>query len=391
MNAGKNGRNLDELIARSIGRDDLQFDFDKWKQTHEEQIRIHRSTARSGPDVEATLSLMIRRHIMKSNAAKLAVAAVIVVTALIGISYLGAPVDIAGVAVADVVEPLLHSDTGSFKMTLDLAGAGIDWADGGENPLQTVDVRFSGLAKVRWDFPAGEVLVANFERGKVMVLIPHKRQVNIMQVGPPGVVPPLNRFNALVAIRPLIEYALATEDESVESLGQRQIDGVDAVGYRLTGPAHHGEITVWADPVTGQPILIERDMKQQNQNVLLTNIAFGIELDDSVFSVEPPQEYLPVVSNGESEPGFAVRGLVTDAATGRPIPGARVADDGYGPEPCRGAACDEEGRYEYNTWAEEHSIIATAPGYRPQRRDLTGLFHTESGKEAVMDFALERE
>ncbi len=391
MNAGENKRNLDTWIARSIGRDDLQFNFEKWKQTHEEQIHIYLSAARSGPKAEAALSLTIWRHIMKSNVTKLAVAALIAVAVLIGIAHLNGSVDMTSVAVAAVVEPLLHSETGSFKMTLDLAGAGVDWADDGGNPLQTVNVRFSGPAKVRWDFPAGEVLVANFEQGKVMILIPGKQQAKVMQVGPPGVIPVLNRFNVLMAIRPLIASALESEDELVESLGQRRVDGVDAIGYRLKGPAHHGEITVWADPATGQPILIERDMKQQNQSVLLTNIAFGIELDDSLFSVEPPREYLPVVSGGESEPGFAIRGLVTDVATGHPIPGARVADDGYGPRPYRGAACDEEGRYEYHTWPEEHSIIATAPGYKPQRRGLTGLFHAESGKEAVMDFALERE
>lgn len=45
----------------------------------------------------------------------------------------------------------------------------------------------------------------------------------------------------------------------------------------------------------------------------------------------------------------------------------------------------------YATWAEEHSIVAKAPGYKPQRKGLTGLFHTESGKKAIMDFALERD
>ncbi|UCF14178.1 MAG: hypothetical protein JSW59_12260 [Phycisphaerales bacterium] len=43
MNADKNNKKLDELIARAVSRDKLQFDFNKWKQTHKEEIEIFQS------------------------------------------------------------------------------------------------------------------------------------------------------------------------------------------------------------------------------------------------------------------------------------------------------------------------------------------------------------
>ena len=95
-----------------------------------------------------------------------------------------------------------------------------------------------------------------------------------------------------------------------------------------------------------------------------------------------------LTKNGE--PQMVLMGVVTDGATGEPIPGARVADDGYGPKPYKSAITDSAGKYRYVTWCEEHTIVAQAPGYRPQRTTLlTSLFQTE--KEKVLHFSLVRE
>ncbi|MFH1738477.1 MAG: carboxypeptidase-like regulatory domain-containing protein [bacterium] len=66
---------------------------------------------------------------------------------------------------------------------------------------------------------------------------------------------------------------------------------------------------------------------------------------------------------------LVVSGIVTDAETGNPVPGARVADHlycGTTERPCQEAWTDENGRYELNTWYEEHSLVVSAPGYPPK-------------------------
>ncbi|MGA3163068.1 MAG: protein kinase [Verrucomicrobiota bacterium] len=88
---------------------------------------------------------------------------------------------------------------------------------------------------------------------------------------------------------------------------------------------------------------------------------------------------------------FMVRGVVSDAATGKPIAGARVADNIYGARTNRTpreAWTDATGRYELKTWYEEHSIAASAPGYETK---LATLFTKPLGKkkEAQMDFQLQ--
>ena len=222
-----------------------------------------------------------------------------------------------------------------------------------------------------------------------MILMPAKKEAAVMQVGPPGLIPRHNRFNKLLALRPLIENALETEDESVEFLGEREIEGLTVIGYYVPGPEHHGDITIWADSETKLPVQIEQSMG--TETAVISEIAYDVELDESLFSVQPPKEYSAPASEEDKEPKFVVIGTVTDATTGQPIAGAKVTDDGYGPEPYKGAITDSEGKYSYLTWPEEHRIKAEAPGYKPQRKGITGLFHVESEDEKVIDFALEPE
>jgi hypothetical protein len=90
------------------------------------------------------------------------------------------------------------------------------------------------------------------------------------------------------------------------------------------------------------------------------------------------------------EPTLVVTGAVRDAATGKPIAGATVSDDGYGSKPPRGTTTDSTGVYRFATWPEEHNILARARGYRPKRQVLvTSPLGTD--KQKGLDFTLEAE
>ncbi|MHC4639552.1 MAG: carboxypeptidase regulatory-like domain-containing protein [Planctomycetota bacterium] len=323
---------------------------------------------------------------MKSRITKLAAAAAIIIAVIICINQFGGSIDGASVAFADVVRPLLATETGSFKMTIDVVASGLDWINHGGEPVQTIEVVFAESGRTRWNVPTGEVLVADVQEGKLMILLPANKQAAVMQVGS---APDYDRFNKLFALRPLIEDALETEGESVEFLGERQIEGITAIGYYLTNPQHHGNITIWADVETKRPIRIEQSMGAET--AVISEIAYNVELDESIFSVQPPEGYSASSPQEDNKPKFVVNGTVTDATTGQPIAGAKVTDDGYGSEPYKGAITDSQGNYSYLTWPEEHSIKAEAPGYKPQRKGITGLFHVENEDEKVINFTLEPE
>src|ERR1017187_3469449 len=93
-------------------------------------------------------------------------------------------------------------------------------------------------------------------------------------------------------------------------------------------------------------------------------------------------------------PTFVVRGTVSDATTGIPIPGARVDDNAYGARPNRApqqAWTDAQGHYELRTWAEEHTLAASASAYQTKLftlRTTQGLHLQRDGKVQI-DFQLQ--
>ncbi len=75
-----------------------------------------------------------------------------------------------------------------------------------------------------------------------------------------------------------------------EPLGEKEIDGRHVVGYRLTG---RGQVnSFWGDPKTGLPVLIEQTMAMfPDAKTTMSDFVFNVEMDESLFSVEPPAGY----------------------------------------------------------------------------------------------------
>ena len=112
---------------------------------------------------------------------------------------------------------------------------------------------------------------------------------------------------------------------------------------------------------------------------------------------------LPMAAFMPGSPELVIKGVVKDAQTGKPIAGARVFDDGYGPTPSWdqiradersewGAITNSAGEYNFLTWPEHHSISVEAPGYESKRESLyDGHFILKKKDEEIINFALEPE
>jgi len=99
---------------------------------------------------------------------------------------------------------------------------------------------------------------------------------------------------------------------------------------------------------------------------------------------------LPALSR-VSQPKYVVTGTVTEVDAGKPIVGARVADNRYGADANKApkeAWTDANGRYTLTTWSEEHTIAASAPGYETKLVTLTTSLWSHERK-ARMDFQLQ--
>ena len=122
MKAQKNNNKFDELISQNISRDKPKFDFDKWKSTHEKEIRFYKSQTSNEHTTRSARAFNIYRIIMKSRITKLASVAVIVIAVLIGIQPFNGSLNGTTAAYAKVKEavrnaPWMHINyTGGYRL-----------------------------------------------------------------------------------------------------------------------------------------------------------------------------------------------------------------------------------------------------------------------------------
>ncbi len=76
----------------------------------------------------------------------------------------------------------------------------------------------------------------------------------------------------------------------VESLGVKDVDGRRAEGFCMKHGA--SETTIWADPKTSLPIRVEISTPGETEvRIVMTDFEVGVDLDKSLFSLDPPEEY----------------------------------------------------------------------------------------------------
>jgi outer membrane lipoprotein-sorting protein len=210
-------------------------------------------------------------YIMKSRITKLAAAAAIVIAILIGIYEIGGSAS----AFAEVVKPFLTARTATFKVTINVEGG----------PTQTGEGMFMEPGRLRQTSPDGTVVITDLQQGRMVARIPSQKRaivyelVNIQE--DPG------ELNIFTEIRRRILEAKETEDESVEFLGEREIEGRNAIGYHVGKLGV--DITVWADAETKIPIRLENTMGPATYT--MSDIIFDVELDESLFSPKVPEGY----------------------------------------------------------------------------------------------------
>lgn len=86
MKSKENGKKLDERIRSAIGRDNVEFDFDKWKTGHQSQIEQFKASV--SKETVAPTKTCLWQIIIKSRGLQIAAAAVIIIaTCIFLISY----------------------------------------------------------------------------------------------------------------------------------------------------------------------------------------------------------------------------------------------------------------------------------------------------------------
>jgi outer membrane lipoprotein-sorting protein len=275
MNADKNNKNLDELIFGAIGRDKPKFDFDKWKASHKKEIQIYESQTAEQKVSRSVWIFEIGRIIMKSRISKIAAAVVIIVSVVAGIHFLGSTESLAW---ADVVRPILTARTVIFNVVM----------TGGEN-VPITKVMNMGTQRVRTEVLSADgktvqaIAILDYNTYRMIQLIPEQKTAVLIDLKDISEEPE----NVLEEMRNIITELQNDPDVSIEPLGEKEIDGRIARGFRATGPDE--EVTVWADPQTALPIRMEQKWRQMQ--FVCTDFQFDVEMDESLFSMDIPEGY----------------------------------------------------------------------------------------------------
>jgi hypothetical protein len=227
----------------------------------------------------------IWRIIMKNRITKLAAAAAIIVIVVVGMHYLGVSPDGAGVVWADVLRNMEASQTVTFTLGAenDYGTDGHFWGKGMvkiKGPIR----RFEGIEgfRSRYGQSREETVIGMTDisrQNRFVTLYPLKKCADIADSH--GYNPALLTYDGLKK---------DFHNEAEENLGEMEINGRKAVGFRIV--KDNKEITVWVDPDTSLPIQIESKANDGTETLTLTNITFGVELDDQLFDMAVPDDYL---------------------------------------------------------------------------------------------------
>jgi len=217
-----------------------------------------------------TVLQILRRKIMKSPVTKIAAAAVIIIAVLTGIHYFGVSIPGTSVVFADVVERLHNARTMTYTV----------------NATTAIEIAFKEPGYMRTTMPGGLVSVIDWAQGKGISILPSRKQFIEMEMSNLPHDPAQQPFNVIEKLRTL-------PDRADEELGTSEIDGRALQGFRVT---KEGVInTVWIDPQTRDLVRVETEfINAPGMNVVMTDFQFDVDLDDSLFSLTPPDGYTPI-------------------------------------------------------------------------------------------------
>jgi outer membrane lipoprotein-sorting protein len=264
----------------------------------EDNDRVGAVMRRVSPGTAATArprprSLDNWRRIMRSPICRASVGAVLVL-AIAGVAW---RLQVSGTqyAFADFVKPILEAESAKFKAAFERNG----------KQVATADVMVSGSrARMELQEPGQPMVIHIVDYGRSLsACIDKANKIAVIQklVGLPR---ERASMNLLEEMRLLILDA-DKPDVKRESLGEKEIDGRRAVGWRLSGPGLHEPgvtVTIWGDPATGLPIRMESYYAMDGQKGTLSDPTWDPDLDESLFSLDPPDGYQVIKSQVDLSP-----------------------------------------------------------------------------------------
>jgi outer membrane lipoprotein-sorting protein len=280
-------------------------------------IRAHVTAGTQAESARPTLlspSLANWSWIMRSPVSRVA-AAVIFVLAITGVAlwFHGGGTTRA---FADFIQPILEAKTVTYKMTTQMTALSAEMkllpAEMQRDVMKKATVTAEIMmimtldgyrARTETESPdrskTVQITIWDGGQGKELRLQPAEKRATVRNLTNmhKDKIPNPDSRDLLAYFRSLLLDARDKPDVKRESLGEKDIDGRRVVGFRLSGRGldkwpPDTVMSLWGDPKTGLPVLIETTMAMApNVKVTMSDFAFNVDMDESLFSVEPPAGY----------------------------------------------------------------------------------------------------
>jgi hypothetical protein len=195
-------------------------------------------------------------------------------------------------AFADFIAPILEAKNAKFKITGETKGS--------RAIIMTVDVMV--LDGTRWrqeivqtampDRPKStktnksKVTISDWGRGKVLTLDLTTKSATVFTFAN-MTKEQASQHDMFALFRSVLLDAWDKSGVKREPLGETDIDGRRVVGFRIS--TEDTVMSLWGDPRTGLPVLAEATVA--NVKVTISDFVFNVDMDRSLFSVEPPAGY----------------------------------------------------------------------------------------------------
>ncbi len=310
---------LDEALAKAIGCEKSQPDFEKWKQDHPEAVQMLTSRAH-GESAAFVRPLRLRRIIMYKTITKLAAAAVIIIAVIVGINHFIGPVNVTSVALADVLERIEQAQAFMYKMKMKMTGSMGPIMPAIDMDMETTMIisRDFGIKSetITVDGNTGEksTQTAYFipHEGIVVTLMPDKKKYMQMEFDDDWLAKMKQENNDP---RDIIKRMMGSE---YTELGRSTIDGVEVDGFQTTDPAalagvgENVKITLWIDAESWLPVRSEIESKMGDQmqvHCVVSEFNWDLPVTADDFKPVIPDDFEPMAT-GMQMPKISEEGLI---------------------------------------------------------------------------------
>ena len=215
---------------------------------------------------------------------RIAVAAAVLI-AVAGLVFWLGPGRGQALALVNVAEALNNVESARWKTT-----TVVKFPQGEPKTVHEIGT-FLAPSRERKEFTAeGEKSISIFDarENKTLALHPATKTAMVLSLkdSPPGG----RSGGTFLDLRKTVLDAQSGGPAIAESIGAEVVDGRRAEGFRLGIGAT--ETTIWADPKTSLPIRVETVMSGPTEvRIVMTDFEVGVDLDESLFSLDVPEGY----------------------------------------------------------------------------------------------------